>query len=272
MKKIGFISDLHIDSSPRYATGDFLSTMAQVMQDRRVDALVIGGDIANHYSMTLKFVERLQNITGIPVYFIPGNHDLWEIDAEVKNTHEVYDIFKQHPQSLLEKPLRVSDQFTIVAHPGWYNHTYHDQRFSKDELEIGKYRMATWQDKVHMDWQITDPELSRLFAEQVEKDLLKVESNKIILVTHVITIPEFTIPMPHKIFDFFNAYIATNDFDSIYEKFNIDYSIMGHVHFRGSVNRDGTNFITNSLGYQKEWRTLEMYREMSQSLWVIDVG
>lgn len=271
MKQIGFISDLHVDSSPRHEANEFFSTLVQVMHDRRLDGLIIGGDITNHYSTTLNFVERLQTAAGIPVYFIPGNHDFWEIEARTKHTHDVYDIFQQHPQSLMEKPLKISDQYSIVGHPGWYNHTYHDPRFSKEELEVGKYRMATWQDKVHTDWQITDPELSKLFAGKVEQDLLKVQTEKIILVTHVITIPEFTIPMPHKIFDFFNAYIATDDFNSIYEKFDIEYSMMGHVHFRGKVTRDGTNFITNSLGYQKEWRSSEIYREISQSLWVINV-
>lgn len=271
MKQIGFISDLHVDSSPRHEASEFFSTLLQLMQDRRLDGLIIGGDITNHYTTTLSFVERLQSAAGIPVYFIPGNHDFWEIEARKKQTHEIYNIFKNHPQSLIEKTLKISDQYSIVGHSGWYNHAYHDPRFSKDELEVGKYRMATWQDKVHSDWQMPDIELSKLFAEKVEQNLLQVQTKKIILVTHVITIPEFTIPMPHKIFDFFNAYIATDDFNAIYDKFAIDYSFMGHVHFRGQVTRDGTNFITNSLGYQKEWRSREMYREMAQSLWVINV-
>ena len=74
--------------------------------------------------------------------------------------------------------------------------------------------------------------------------------------------------MPNKIFDFFNAYIATNDFDDIYREFDVDYSVMGHVHYRGKIQRDGTDFISNSLGYQKQWWTKELYRELTDSLWV----
>jgi hypothetical protein len=40
---------------------------------------------------------------------------------------------------------------------------------------------------------------------------------------------------PHRIFDFFNAYIGTKDFNYIYDSYNIQYSIMGHVHFRKTL-------------------------------------
>ncbi len=36
--------------------------------------------------------------------------------------------------------------------------------------------------------------------------------------------------MPHRIFDYFNAFIGTSDFDQIYQQYDIRYSIMGHVH------------------------------------------
>lgn len=268
MKKIGFISDLHIDSSPKYQPEDFLSTLAHLIHDRYIDTLIIGGDISNHHSTTTRFVERLQQITGVPIYFIPGNHDYWEMEEAVKHTKQVHEIFKRHPQSLMNAPLVLNEQYGIVGSPGWYNHTYHDPRFSKEELEIGKYRMATWQDKVHSKWPVNDGELSKYFSDEARKHIVQVNRPKIILVTHVITIPEFTIPMPNKIFDFFNAYIATNDFDDIYQEFSIDYSVMGHVHYRGEIQRDGTKFITNSLGYQKQWRTKELYRELTDSLWV----
>ena len=268
MKQIGLISDLHIDSSPKYQAEEFLSTLAHLVHDRYIDTLIMGGDISNHHSTTTRFVERLQQITGVPIYFIPGNHDYWEMDEKVKQTEHINDIFKSHPQSLMNAPLVLNDQYAVVGSPGWYNHTYHDPRFSKEELEIGKYRMATWQDKVHSKWPVTDRELSKYFSQEARQQIIQVARPKIILVTHVITIPEFTIPMPNKIFDFFNAYIATNDFDDIYREFDVDYSVMGHVHYRGKIQRDGTDFISNSLGYQKQWWTKELYRELTDSLWV----
>lgn len=271
MKQIGFISDLHIDSSPKYQPEDFLSTLAHLLHDRHIDTLIIGGDISNHHSSTTHFVEKLQHISGIPIYFIPGNHDYWEMDEKIKQTEHIHEIFQSHPQSLMNQPLVLNEQYGIVGNPGWYNHTYHDPKFTNEELEIGKYRMATWQDKVHSKWPVTDFELSKIFSQAAKEDIIKLDRPKIILVTHVITIPEFTIPMPHKIFDFFNAYIATNDFDQIYQDYNIEYSVMGHVHFRGKVQRDGTEFITNSLSYQKQWRTKELYRELTDSLWVFNV-
>lgn len=270
LKQIGFISDLHIDSSHEYQPADFLSALAQLMTDHCLDQLVIGGDITNHYSTTIQFVERLQNQTGIPVYFIPGNHDYWEMGERIPDSEKVHQIFIEHPQSLMNKPIILNDEIGLVGNPGWYNHAYHDKRFSKEELEIGKYRMATWQDKVYTKWQQSDADLSKTFIFDTEQDILRVDRPNIILVTHVITIPEFTIPLPNKVFDFFNAYIATDDFDEIYQKYNVTHSIMGHVHYRGEINRDGTRFVTNSLGYQKQWWTNELYRELTDSLWVFN--
>ncbi len=91
--------------------------------------------------------------------------------------------------------------------------------------------MATWQDKERISWGISDQNLSKIAAEQVKKDILEVGNRPVILVTHVVTHPDFIVPMPHRIFDFYNAFIGTSDFNPLYAMFDIPYSIMGHVHF-----------------------------------------
>ena len=124
---------------------------------------------------------------------------------------------------------------------------------------------------VMFDWGMSDIEVSREAAVMSEKDLQKVEDKKIILVTHVVTDSSFSVPMPHRIFNYFNAFIGTSDFQPLYQKYNIRYSLMGHVHFRGEIEKNGIEFACVSLGYFREWRTKNIYHEMSHALNIIEI-
>ena len=272
---VGFISDLHVDRNLEASPEIYLQNLVQLLEEKAVDLLVIGGDIANHYSKTLRFVEDLEKEAGIPIYFIPGNHDFWEEKDAKKHTQKIYQIYKEHPQSLIEKPKKLNEEYTLIGHPGWYNYAVYDKdQFSLNEIERGKYRWAYWQDKLRMDWEASDREVSSFFSKVIENDLKKAITDRIILQTHVVTIPEFTMPMPHRVFDFFNAYIATNDLKNLHKEYNISHQFMGHIHFREQFTRDHTQFITNSLGYRKEWRSLnkDLYKELEKSLVVLDIS
>lgn len=270
--RVGFISDLHVDRNFEVSITQYLKILLQTMTEQKLEMLVIGGDISNHYSTTIRFVEELQKQAEIPVCFIPGNHDFWEEQDATKDTRGIYQLYKEHPQSLIEHPLQLNEKYTLVGHPGWYNHAVYDQeQFTPDEVERGKFRWTYWQDKLRLDWEMSDQEVSRHFSKIIEKDLEEVTTDHIILQTHVVTIPEYTMPMPHRVFDFFNAYIATNDLRDIHNEYPITHQFMGHVHFRENILRDETNFITNSLGYRREWWSKDLYKEIQKSLVILDL-
>ncbi len=269
--RVGFIADLHVDLNRHYPLRRYSYELLKLIDEEKVEILVIGGDISNHYTTTIQFVENLQRYAGIPIYFIPGNHDFWE-DTKEKNTQKIYEIYKQHPQSLVESPLLLSKDYTLVGHPAWYNHAVYDKEtFTPEEVEKGKYRWSYWQDKLNVDWEATDLEVSDYFADVIRRDLESVETDKIILQTHMVTIPEFTMPMPHRVFDFFNAYIATDDLKNVHQEYPITHNFMGHIHFRGHVQKEDTQFITNSLGYGREWRSKDLGRELRASLTVLEL-
>lgn len=270
--KIGFISDLHIDRNRDRAPAAYLKGLLKVMFEKKLDRLVIGGDISNHYSSTLAFVEQLEKEAEIPVIFIPGNHDFWEEKDATKDTKGIYQLYKEHPQSLIESPRQLNEEYTLVGHPGWYNHAVYDkEKFSPADVEKGKFRWTYWQDKLRLDWEMSDQEVSKHFSQLIEADLKKVTTPKIILQTHVVTIPEFTMPMPHRTFDFFNAYMATDDLTHIHTEYAVSHQFMGHIHFRAHLRRNKTQFITNSLGYRREWRSQELEKEIKHSLFILDL-
>lgn len=265
---VGFISDLHIDNFT-YTPEDYIDTAVEVIKNNSLDMFVIGGDISNSFDLTTSFVETLQKKAHIPVYFIPGNHDLWDRETEMSliNTMEIYNKYKAHPQCLIESPVMLTDKVGLVGHTAWYNYVkYNFEKFSQEQISKGKYKGVTWQDKKYIKWPKDDREMSSYFADIIDKDFQKLNAQEYILVTHIVTTPEFTMPIPHRVFDFFNAYIATDDLNYLYDKYKIKESIMGHVHFRSTIHKQNTRFTTNSLCYVKEWRVKDMYHEMNHAL------
>ena len=113
--------------------------------------------------------------------------------------------------------------------------------------------------------------MSKLAAASVKNDLEQVKDKNIILMTHIVTHKKFAVPMPHRIFDYFNAFIGTSDFDQFYEIYPIKYSIMGHVHFRNIIEESGIQYICPCLGYQREWRTKNLETEIQNTIQIIEI-
>lgn len=267
--KLGVISDLHIDRNQNeYDTvADFEHMLANEVMTNHLDLLLIAGDISNDHLLTIQFVEQLKALTKKPILFVPGNHDYWG----TSNTSSVLDIFKQHQDCLIEKPYELNDQWAIVGHSGWYDYTFANPRFSKEELTVKNYNERTWQDHIYTNWQLDDPSLSKLFANQVEQDIHKTKGKNIICMTHIVTNQAFSVPMPHPVFDYFNAFIGTSDFMSMYQRLPIKYAIMGHVHYRKSIVEDGITYICACLGNRKEWKTDHLQREIQDALQIISI-
>ncbi|GEP83686.1 putative phosphoesterase, putative [Staphylococcus piscifermentans] len=267
--KIGTISDLHIDRPSDYTETEYAETLAQLTQDHQLDVLLIAGDISNDYRKSYQFVKAMQRLTYKEILFIPGNHDYWQVDD--KTTHQIHEFFMQQPECLMGHPYIINDEWAIVGNSGWYDYTYASPEYTTERLERRRFKGATWQDKVHVDWGMSDIQVSHKAAALAKRDLQKAGDRKIILATHVVTTPSFRVPMPHRIFNYFNAFIGTSDFEPLYHQYNIQYSLMGHVHFRGETERAGIEFACVSLGYFREWRTKDIEREMSHALKVIEI-
>src|SRR5690625_4252394 len=187
--RVGFISDLHVDRNFEVSITQYLKILLQTITEQKLEMLVIGGDISNHYSTTIRFVEELQKQAEIPVYFITGNHDFWEEQDATKDTRGIYQVYKEHPQSLIEDHLQLIEKYTLIGHLGWNNHAVYDQeQFTPDEVERGKFRWTYWQDKLRLDWEMSDQEVSRYFSKIIEKDLEEVTTDDNILTNTGVTI------------------------------------------------------------------------------------
>lgn len=268
---VAFISDLHIDLNESFSEADFQTVFQRLTDEKEVQQWVIGGDISNHYRTTFSFVEKLQKTLGVPVWFIPGNHDYWEKEASEKHTRDVYQSYAAHPQCLLENPLELSEDTVLFGHSGWYNYAFAAESFSKEELANRHYNERTWQDKLHTNWEENDQALSKLFAEKVNEQMIAYPNHKKVLMTHMVTIPEFSVRLPHPVFDYFNAFIGTDDFDSVIESHQPSHVLMGHVHYRRVLEKAETYYVCCCLGYTKEWRSDDLYQEMQAATYVLSL-
>ncbi len=50
--KIGTIADLHIDRHNKKTSEDYLEALVEIVKYKKLDILLIAGDISNHYQLT----------------------------------------------------------------------------------------------------------------------------------------------------------------------------------------------------------------------------
>ena len=79
MTRIGFMSDLHLDSN-QFGEDERMQLL-QVLQEEQIEHLHLAGDISNDFKqISLPFIQDLQR--QFPVSFNLGNHDMLSLSEE----------------------------------------------------------------------------------------------------------------------------------------------------------------------------------------------
>ena len=93
--KIGIISDLHIDSNNRRLQHDYkyVPMLSEMMADRHLDVMLIAGDISSDYQLSHDFLKELQDQSGRPAFFVPGNHEFWQPPESSTDAHHIFNYF-----------------------------------------------------------------------------------------------------------------------------------------------------------------------------------
>ena len=273
--RIGTISDLHIDRNSYYLNeGEtFEKSLSALIKEKAIDLLLIAGDVSNHYLETDAFIKNTSKKSDVPILFVPGNHDYWAKDHGITDTAEVDAFFKKQKYSLVNRPYIINDKWAVVGTPGWYDYGYaNHEMYTKEKFEKKQYSFATWNDKHYVDWGMTDQEVSQLMLEQLTSDIKKVGQRQVILMTHVATHPEFVIPLPHRVYNYANAFLGAKSYEQLYKQFpSITYSIMGHVHLRKIVQKKDRTYLTACLGNFRHWKNKEIDSQLRKSLLTFDL-
>lgn len=273
--RVGVISDLHVDRNQDLLRqgSTFASLLSDSLIDKEVDYVLIAGDLSNHYQQSQAFLESVQQRAGIPAKFVPGNHDYWAKDHGWVNTNEVDRFFKEQKESVVGQPFLLNEDWALVGSPGWYDYGYGNHEiYTLQDFEKKQYKFASWNDRHYVDWQASDQEVSQRMLEQLRTDLNQVKEKNIILMTHVATHKEFVVPLPHRVYDYANAFLGAKSYEMLYKEFpNIQYSIMGHVHFRKMFKENGITYLSACLGNKKHWRIKDARYQLEKTLVVLDI-
>lgn len=271
--KIGLISDIHLDHSKNGLEEEFIKTMKQ--QD--IDVLIIAGDITEDVDDTIAFIDNINQLLPVPVYYVPGNHDMWNRKSG-KDTLDIYNQYKSHKYCITGKTINI-DGFNFIGDIFWYDYSYANQEmFSQEFLNGGKHDLRVWKDKLYIDWKQEDQAVSKMMIDQLKNKLQMIDPRKTVVVSHMINHPYFKVPEHFKKeWGFFNAFLGAKSLYQTLIDNNVLLSVCGHVHFRRTLKENGTTFVCSCLGYKREWKlynkdNISPKYQIESSLTIIDTS
>lgn len=291
--KIAFISDLHVDSSPRCFS--LLESLVGNLAALRPDVFIIAGDIA---ASTVLFEKALQYFSGLPCskLLVPGNHDIWIDSADtlkrgihsgVKYAEILPAICEKHGFIFLGAIPRVIDGIGFAGSIGWYDYSLrnknYDDTFSPAAYRTKRYRdKFTWSDLNYAHWKDSDGKRSKSDEEvaaemeaALQGQLAALERQgimKTVVVTHHVPFREMIFYPNLLPFDFFSAYMGSEGLGSVIAASPaVSLVICGHSHIKSSVTINGLTAIKSPLGYYREWRNADQDQLIRDRLGCIEM-
>ena len=275
--RIGLISDIHVDINRIGGEEIVTDFLAAESRRRKLDILLIAGDISSDYRLTLKTVDRLLAESGAKVYFVPGNHDIWNEHYPDLKAFDTYNALLAHPANIARGPVLLDENWAIVGDLGWYDFAYGDPSFSFEDFDRMQYGERTWQDKIKSLWDRGTLDVHRMFMERLSRALDSVAGRKVIMATHVVQVSDFTVSPPGDMWKYFNAFLGSPEYGKLSRERGVAISVCGHVHYRKTAKKGGTEFVCPCLGYATEWaardgQPADPAKEIAETLVVYELG
>lgn len=265
--KMGVISDIHADINGAYP---LLEALRAKLEREGADCLVIAGDISNHYTSTLRFVEELAQRVGKSVYFVPGNHDLWDQAGECRDTRSIYERYSRHPGCLVDKTVDLGAGWILTGETGWYDYSLGDPRYCARDFEERQKGGRVWQDSLHVHWHAPDRDVHRAMLHRLRERLADREK-KYIAVTHMIPNALFSVSSGTEDWDYFNAFLGSREYGKAFMRAGVRYALFGHVHYRKQLKEDGVHYICPCLNYHTQWKSDALAHEIDEALVCVDL-
>lgn len=136
----------------------------------------------------------LKKESGIPVLFVPGNHDYWSKDDGITDTWNICRQFQSFEGCLSERPYQINQDWAVIGNSGWYDYTMGEPEYTFDQFERMHAMDRTWQDSIYVRWSMSNRDIHRYFYDQMERELAEISSSSVIMVTHMLAHPYFKVP------------------------------------------------------------------------------
>ncbi|HOO33570.1 MAG TPA: metallophosphoesterase [Thermotogota bacterium] len=268
--KIAILSDIHFDIN--YSEQDSLEeALIRKLKEDQPEYFIIAGDLSNDYKKSLYHLDKIQNESGVKLLFVPGNHDLWNIENDDKSTSYIYEKLREFGGNLCGNPVQLNERWTVVGDILWYDYSFADSKFSFEDLSTGKYAERNWKDKEYISWEMDDVRVTEGFRKKIDDQLLKNKGKNIILVSHMLSHNEFTVKN-QDLWKYFNGYLGSSRYTELIRNHDsVRYSIMGHVHYRKEYVDHGVRYLCNCLNYRKEWTYEKAADELELAMKYIEI-
>ncbi len=268
--KLGILSDIHVDINQE-AGKPVMEGLKAAITSKSIDKMIIAGDMASDYQLTLASLRELEGHTGVECLFVPGNHDIWNENHPDITAWDAYDGLKAHAGNLVNGSHSLIGDWVVVGDLGWYDYSFGSAEFSMEEFDRMKIDDRLWQDKVKAIWGRPTREMHTYFYDKLEQQLKAHAGKKIILVIHVLPIKEFTVQEPDRMWSYLNAFLGSAQYGELALQYDIGYVICGHVHYRKQTRINTTEFICNCLNYSDQWIKNEPAEEIAHVMKIIEI-
>lgn len=262
--KLLFLSDLHIDVNSHILKRNLLSDFVEHLNAQDYDYLIMTGDLSGDAKTTINLLNEIEFYTKKPIYYIPGNHDVWTEDNNPSASFDSYQLLANHHSSLIDKPLEIGEH-VIIGDLGWYDYSFGPEYiFDKDEFKRKKKKF--WNDDKYVKWNMSDGEFMNFMLDKFKPQLENFKNKKIIFLNHFVPFKDFISVKSDPKWNFCNAYMGSEKLGELINSYsNIECVVFGHTHKRfGFCSYREKNIICNPLGYFGEWDSDDFKNELKK--------
>jgi len=173
--RIGICSDIHVH---RHDQADDIQDLVEHINASELDVLLCAGDLSHHPDEVRGFLQAIS--LECPRAWVPGNHDVWGIDAaSPSNTadHRYRTVFPALSREtgwhyLPDAPLLIpGGETTVVGTLGWFTGPGYSEWFDASASDA-------------------DEMLAARFAQELEQSILTSGAEQLIVVTHHVPHPD----------------------------------------------------------------------------------
>lgn len=268
--KLGILSDLHVDLNDR-GKRRIIPGLCSILREERVQVLLIAGDLANNYQITLQTLYEIEQLSGVQCLFVPGNHDIWNLKYPDQSAWDIYQALQAFPGNLARGPHHLSKDWVVIGDIGWYDYSFGHPRFTVEEFDNMEFNEMLWQDKLFARWDRPTIEVSNYFYTKLKRQLEEHQDKQIIFLTHVVPHVQFIVHSAYEMWHYFNGFLGSKAYGELVTQYPVQYAVFGHVHYRKRKEIDGITFICNSFGYTREWYHEDPVEELRRAFTTIEI-
>ena len=277
--KIGLISDLHTDVTPRNKA--LVPHLIDAVSAAKLDVLVLAGDLARHLvqlSETLNAF-HLADLT-CEKLFVPGNHDIWAIETRNVTSEQKCGIISElcyacgfHP--LMDRPF-VKGKVGFCGTIGWYDYSFAPDGYDFSDAQYAEKELmgAIWNDKRYAKWEDTDPAVARRFEADLETQIASIQEDvsHIVVVTHHVPFQECVRYRGELPWDFFRAFMGSKNLGAqCLQEPLVTHALFGHTHQALDMKIRNVRAIAAPIGYLHEEPTMGLQAYAAQCLTCFEI-